>query len=219
MGDGSAPQGSKERLIFEKGVRLGGRANAVQAMVTVACSLALPFVWRRVGVRAVYVFGQLVEAASLLAAPLLRGRVGQSEPAFWLKVATMFDIASFGVVWATTMSVPWTLVGDALESDAWYRNNVGTFQTIFNASQSGPQLIVALIVAPVIMMIVGDDAAWVMFAGGAFGLLGAILVLVLGVNEVEGKRSVGMARGDLMSGAEENDRLLYPTETSLENSA
>lgn len=184
LGDGSAPEHSVARNTFERGVRLGGHANALQAIVTMLYSLALPTLWKRLGVRPVYVFSQLVEATSLMCAPFLRGVPGQSEPSPWLRTAVMLDVASFGVVWATTMSVPWSLVGDALHGDMWYSQHVGLFQTIFNASQSGPQLVVALILAPIIMALSGNNVAWVMFAGGVFGLVGAILVIVLGVDEV-----------------------------------
>lgn len=173
-GNGEAPAESPARLTYEAGVRAAGRANAIQATITVLFSLIIPRLWRIFGVRAVYVFGQLVQAGVLLSAPWI---TTQYE-------ATVI-LALYGIVWAVTMTVPWSLIGDALRSDSWYEQNVGLFQTIFNASQSGPQLIVALILAPVVLLVSNDDPAWVLFAGGISAILGAILVLALDVREVD----------------------------------
>ena len=173
-GDGGAPEGSVARNTYESGVRAAGRANALQAVVTVVVALTLPLLWRLIGVQAVYVLGQLVQAGVLLVAPWVKTSFG----------ATLI-LALYGIVWAVTMTVPWSLIGDALRSDPWYEQNVGLFQTIFNASQSGPQLIVAIIVAPVVLTLSGDDPAWVLFAGGVSALLGAIAVILLGVREVK----------------------------------
>lgn len=182
LGDGSAA-GSEGRETFEKGVRLAGTANAIMALLTIAYSIILPGLLKIFGVRAVYMFSQLVEALSLMAAPFIRG--SGKEVGVWLKAAVIVDITIFGVVWATTMGVPWTLVGDALQSDEWYRKRVGLFQTMFNASQSGPQLVVAALVAPLVLWISNDDPSWVMFVGGVSALIGAALVQILRVDVFE----------------------------------
>lgn len=180
LGDGGAEEGSEEREVFEAGVRLAGSANAAQAGLTVVYSMMLPWLLRVFGVRFVYFFSQAVEGVCLLAAPLIRG--GGGKVGGWLKGVVVADISMFGIVWATTMGVPWTLVGNALQSDVWYGRRVGLFQTLFNASQSFPQLIVAAAIAPAVLWLSGDDPAWVMFVGGISALLGAVLVLVLKVD-------------------------------------
>lgn len=184
LGDGGAEDGSEEREVFEAGVRLAGSANAVQAGLTVIYSMVLPWLLRVFGVRFVYFFSQTVEAACLLAAPLIRGGGGKVAP--WLKGVVLLDISLFGIVWATTMGVPWTLVGNALQSDDWYGRRVGLFQTLFNASQSFPQLVVAAAIAPAVLWLSGDDPAWVMFVGGMSALMGAVLVVVLKVDLGDG---------------------------------
>ncbi|PXF44333.1 Sucrose transport protein SUC2 [Gracilariopsis chorda] len=178
LGDGTAVEGSALRTVFEEGVRLGGKGNALTAVITLAYSLALPYLLRKCGVVPIYAFSQVVEAACLMLAIFIRGTPGQKAPSGLLRMATLLDIGMFGVVWATTMSVPWTLIGDALESDHRYARQLGLFTTLFNASQSFPQLVVAF-GAPFVLSIAGDDPAGVMFVGGVFGLLGAILVGVL----------------------------------------
>ncbi|CDF35954.1 unnamed protein product [Chondrus crispus] len=192
LGDGNASMGSEERRVFEEGVRLGGRGHALMAAITLGYSLILPGLLRCFGVVNVYAFSQVVEAICLLVAPLIRGMEGQEYPGAGLQAATLIDIGMFGVVWATTMGVPWTLVGDALESDEWYARRVGLFQTVFNASQSFPQLVVGAAIAPVVLIIANDDPAYVMFAGGLFALCGAILVVVLRVNVFEATEKRGM---------------------------
>lgn len=182
LGNGTAPAGTRLRETFEAGVRLGGRGNAFTALVTLLYSLALPALLTRFGILRVYAFSQVTEAISLMVAPLLRGTQGQSHPSFALRMATMLDIGAFGVVWATTMGVPWTIIGNALESDRRYASRVGLYTTLFNASQSGPQLLVAFI-APFILSLSHNDPSAVMFVGGLCAALGAVLVYVLRVDK------------------------------------
>lgn len=192
LGDGNASMGSDERKVFEEGVRLGGKGHALMAVVVLGYSLVLPRLLRWFGVVGVYAFSQVVEGICLLAAPLIRGTEGQENPAAALRAVTLLDIGMFGIVWATTMGVPWTLVGDALESDEWYRRRVGLFQTVFNASQSFPQLVVGAVIAPVVLIMANDDPAFVMLAGGLFALCGAVLAVVLRVNVFEATEKRGV---------------------------
>lgn len=196
MGDGTAPSGSDARSVFEEGVRLGGKGNALTAIVTVLYALLLPKLLHTFGTLPVYTFGQVVEAFVLMVSPLLRGTAGK-VPGLWLKILTVGDIGMFGIVWATTLGVPWTLIGNALESDSRYASRIGLFQTIFNASQSGPQLIVG-ITAPAILAVANDDPAAVMFCGGVCAAVGAALILILRVGE---EKDVG--RDMLLNGSGE----------------
>eukprot|EP00178_Gracilaria_changii_P014118 TRINITY_DN4004_c0_g1_i1.p2 TRINITY_DN4004_c0_g1~~TRINITY_DN4004_c0_g1_i1.p2 ORF type:complete len:566 (+),score=85.15 TRINITY_DN4004_c0_g1_i1:154-1851(+) len=181
LGDGSAPEGSEARTVFEQGVRLGGKGNALQAVVTLAYSLLLPKLLQTFGIIPVYALSQLVEAACLTAAIFIHGAPGQKTPSALLRLATLTDIGLFGIVWATTMSVPWTLIGNALESDHRYARRLGLFTTLFNASQSFPQLVVSF-GSRFILRLWNDDPAGVMFVGGICALVGALLVVVLRVN-------------------------------------
>ncbi|CDF33858.1 unnamed protein product [Chondrus crispus] len=166
--------------LFHRGVRFGGMANAVQAVVTLSYSALLPKLLEAFGVAPVYVFSQAVEAACLLSAPFIRGSPHQRAPSRALKAFAMLDIASFGIVWATTMGVPWTLIGTALESDPAYGKQLGLYTTLFNASQSFPQLVVAL-VAPLVLHYGANDVSMVMFLGGLIAVVGAFLVVTLHV--------------------------------------
>ena len=180
---------------YMSGIHLGAKANALTALCTIMYSLLLPKLLVRFGITPVYAFSQIVEAVCLLAAPFIRIRAGQTEPSLLLKIAVTLDIASFGIVWATTMGVPWTLIGNALEADPRFSSHLGLLTTLFNASQSFPQLIVAFI-APLILTVV-DDSSFVMFAGGICATIGALLVLVLKVGPDEGKESKRRLNGDV----------------------
>lgn len=183
LGDGSARGGTLLRKKFERGVMLGGHGNALTALVTLLYSLVLPRLLKRFGIIIVYSFSQLVEAFCLLAAPWIRGLPGVPVSTK-LKLETMLDIGLFGIVWATTMGVPWTIIGDALECNPFYARRVGLFTTLFNASQSFPQLLVAFL-APVVLSFSHDDPAYVMFSGGICALIGAVLVVALRVDVVQ----------------------------------
>lgn len=186
LGDGTAIRGTPTRERFERGVRLGGLGNALTACVTLLYACAIPKLWDTLGIRAIYIFSQLTEAFCLMITPLLRGRsLTGVAPSFLLRLATVVDIAAFGIVWATTMALPWTLVGHALDSpsasDDYYARRKGFYVTIFNSSQAFPQLFIALS-TPYILKLANDDPAWVMFTGGVFALLGALLVVTLKID-------------------------------------
>lgn len=188
-GDPNKPLTSPERILFDKGVRFGGTANAVTAAVTIAYSSMLPRLVERFGVTSMYLFSQLVEAFSLMATLFIHD--SGSLPSLASKVATLVDIGLFGIVWASTISIPWTIVLRALGSDPYYGSRIGFFSTVFNASQSFPQLLVGIL-APAILTIRANSAD-VMFVGGAVALLGAFLVFFLGVD----KESLLQAGGDV----------------------
>lgn len=168
----------KEKALFEEGVRFGGVANALMALVTIAYAAVLPRMVRVWGVKRVYAFSQAVEALCLLATPFIRGSGG--EPRWMLKTAVLADVGLVGVVWATTLGLPWTIAGNALESDEWYAQRIGLFTTLFNASQSFPQLVVAIVAYPILKMI--DDVSAVMFLGGVCSAVGGFLVIFLRID-------------------------------------
>lgn len=182
-GNGSAPIGSKARSAFDRGVRLGGLGNALNAAVTLCYALILPTLIKKVGILVPYAFSQAIEAVCLLTTPLIHLPASEklSQPSFLLRAATVANISAFGIVWATTMTIPWTLVGDALQTHPYYSRRTGFFTTIFNASQSFPQLVVA-VVSPIILKMAKGDPAYVMAVAGAVAALGSVFVVVLRVD-------------------------------------
>ncbi|CAN8075348.1 unnamed protein product [Agarophyton chilense] len=191
MGDGSKPISDTRRQLFDAGVRLGGTANAMTAAVTIAYSCILPRMVRAYGVTSMYLVSQCVEAITLMGAMFIRAR--SSPPSVLLQLVAVLNVGAFGVVWATTMSLPWTLIVRALECDSYYAAKKGLFTTVFNASQSLPQLVVA-VVAPLILA-ARDDAADVMFVGGMVAVVGAVLVVWLRIEERVSKTASRHADG------------------------
>jgi len=179
LGSSSAPEGSESRRLFEAGVRLGGLGNCLTAFVTVVYSPMITSLLERYGTMRTYAFSQVVEALCLFAAYFIRGTPGQAGPSVWLKTATLVTMGAFGVVWATTMAVPWALVGAALNRR--YPGRIGLFTTLFNVSQSFPQLFVSL-GSPWVLAKVGGDVSVVMAIGGAFALVGGGLIFALRVD-------------------------------------
>lgn len=203
MGDTEVTATDAQKALYHRGVRFGGRANAITAVVTLTYSAVLPRLLDIFGVVPIYFFSQLVEAVCLLSAPFIHGKVGQSKPSMLLKAITMLDVGAFGIVWATTMGVPWTLIGNALESDPRYAQSLGFFTTLFNASQSFPQLVVAC-VAPLVLILAKDPSA-VMFLGGVCAFVGAVLVVTLPIDPNRRKRrgDKSVPRDDEKSGSGE----------------
>lgn len=175
LGDGTAERNSLPRNRFERGVQLGGKGNAFMAFLTLVYAVYVPGLVSTYGIRKIYFFSQLIEALCLLSAPYLRGDPALKEPSPLLRFLTMTNITLFGIVWATTMAIPWTLIGNALDSHDWYSKRIGIFTTVFNASQSFPQLVVAFL-SPFILSLSHDDVSYVMFSGGILALIGAFLV-------------------------------------------
>lgn len=186
---GDASGDPREQALFQSGVRFGGIANALNAVITIAYSSILPALVRTFGVKRVYAFSQFVEAVCLMSTPFIRaGRDGVTNT---MRVLVLIVIGSIGIVWATTLGLPWTLVGNALESDDVYRSKIGLFTTLFNASQSFPQLVVAFIAYPILRAV--EDCSVVMFLGGVCAAVGGILVYVLDVDDVK-KGTKGLER-------------------------
>lgn len=181
LGEGTAPHGSEPRNLFEAGVRLGGVGNALTALVTVVFSMIIPKLLQRFGILRTYAFSQAVEAMCLLSAHHIRGTPGQSAPSTMLKLATVLDIGAFGIVWATTMGVPWAIIGKALSEDERYQPRIGLFTTLFNVSQSFPQLFVSF-GSPFILSMYDNDVSAVMFVGGVLAMVGMVLVFALRVD-------------------------------------
>lgn len=198
LGRGAAPEGSVQRELFEAGVRLGGVGNTLTALVTVLYSPLITSLLERFGILRTYLFSQLVEAACLISAHFIRGSPGQKEPSKLLKLATILDIGSFGIVWATTMGVPWAIIGKALNDDPEYQPRVGLFTTVFNVSQSFPQLFVSF-GSPFILQQFNNDVSAVMFIGGLLALVGAVLIYALRVDVFAGGTTGGFGQPEDVS--------------------
>lgn len=185
-GDGSAAKGSALLDKFQKGVRQGSRAAAMGAGITLTLSLLLART--SMPLRVVYVGSQLCEAVSLSTPWMMQHVFGSRS-----EHAGMASIGLFGVVHAVTNVVPWLIVARALEASQRTRQSVGLFTTVFNVSQSLPQLVIGL-VAALIMNVIKIDPSAVMLLAGGLALLGAALVVVLDVDRLDTGERIVMRR-------------------------
>mmetsp|Transcript_20443 Transcript_20443/g.50090 ORF Transcript_20443/g.50090 Transcript_20443/m.50090 type:complete len:510 (+) Transcript_20443:158-1687(+) len=181
LGEALDPVGTPGRTLYERGVKLGNVGLALNAVVTVLYATTLPAFLRLFGTRSMYGFSQTVEACLLASAVLIRGTEDQTQPSKSLQFVTLLSLAFMGVAWASTMTIPWALMGTAVQSK--YPTRVGLMSTIFNLSQSGPQLFVSF-GAPLIVRAT-NDVSYVMLVGGLFAAVGAVLVFLLKVDEFD----------------------------------
>eukprot|EP00183_Erythrolobus_madagascarensis_P003228 CAMPEP_0185850980 /NCGR_PEP_ID=MMETSP1354-20130828/4894_1 /TAXON_ID=708628 /ORGANISM="Erythrolobus madagascarensis, Strain CCMP3276" /LENGTH=533 /DNA_ID=CAMNT_0028551715 /DNA_START=213 /DNA_END=1814 /DNA_ORIENTATION=- len=179
LGESSALADSASRDLYADGVRLGNVGLSISAAVTIVYATQLPWLINRLGVRAMFLVSLLVQAASLCSCLFIRGSPPQTQPSKGLKAATLISLGSLGVSWASTMTIPWSMIGESVQRV--YPSRAGLFTTLFNMSQSGPQLLVSF-GSPLILRITHDVSA-VMFSGGLMALIGAAMVILLRVGD------------------------------------
>lgn len=195
-GIADAPKGSARQLLYLEGVYAGNAGLAYQAMLSVAYSFALPHLLHRLGTLPVYALAQLVEGAVLVGARQLasmppveavspRDALAPLPPppppsAPLRRRAALALLALLGVPWATTMTVPWTLIGTAVARVD--RARIGMYSTFFNLSQSMPQLVVSL-ASPMLLRVFHGDVSGVMACSGVFAFVAAALIYALRVDK------------------------------------
>lgn len=168
-GSADAPPGSPERLLYDAGVRTGNFGLALQAFVSMVSSLAIPGLVRRFSVRTV-LFTSHIFLGTALVSTLALHSVSQRYTALML-------IASAGLPWAVTMTVPWGTVSAAIMRDAPSRS--GQYLTLFNLSQCLPEVVVSVISTWVEART--KTQASVLALGGAVAYAGAAYVLARAV--------------------------------------
>lgn len=180
-GDASAAAGTVPRLLYDAGVRAGNRGLALQALVSSVFSLAIPAVVRRFSSMHV-LFGTHVFLGFALTCTMFLYDISQGPVAEAL-------IALTGLAWASTMTVPWALVSEAVMRDAPEKS--GRYLTIFNLSQCFPEVIVSLVSTAVIAR-TGKQAA-MLALGGAAAFCGAAYVLgkKIGSSDARPARAAG----------------------------
>eukprot|EP00736_Rhodelphis_marinus_P005268 Rmarinus@m.5584 len=132
-------------------------------------SCMLPSLTRRFTRKYCYIFSQVVLGASLLSMLFLDE--GQNALAVFL-------FAVLGIPWATTMTIPWTIVALAVS----HLSTVGLYLTTFNLSQCFPEILVSLIGEVIIAET--DAPALVLALGGVSALVSAALIPVLGATDL-----------------------------------
>jgi len=191
LGDSGVQATSDQRDLYAEGVRLGNIGLSASALLTIIYASQLPSLVEYFGEGKMFFFSLLVEGAALSSLVFLRGERGQQSPSYFLRVATVFNLGVLGISWASSMSIPWSLIGEAVQ-----RTNpeqVGLFTTIFNASQSGPQMLVSFI-SPFIVKLT-NDVSFVMLSGGLMAFTGALLAVYLKVGFAKQSHEYRQANG------------------------
>lgn len=197
-GVAAAPPGTPLRAAYDRGVRWGNGGLAAQAVVSIAYAAALPALLRWGGAPAVYAGGHLVLGGALLGMMTLGA--GASDRAAAVAAATAAAggtavaadsdsltaraagavalLAATGIPWATTMTVPWALMGAAVARSAAAAGEpaeAGVYATLFNLSQCFPEVAVSLVSA--LLVRGGASQGQVLGAAGVVALGGAVAII------------------------------------------
>ncbi|OSX76126.1 hypothetical protein BU14_0205s0001 [Porphyra umbilicalis] len=190
-GVADAPPGTAPRATYDRGVRWGNGGLAAQAVVSVVYATALPALLRSAGAPAVYAGGHVVLGGALVGMLVLgagaaaRAAAAAAVPAdaaagdaFTARAAAAVALLAItGVPWATTMTVPWALMGAAVTHAAAADGapaSAGVYATLFNLSQCFPEVAVSLVSAQLVRG--GASQGQVLGAAGAVALGGAALI-------------------------------------------
>eukprot|EP00871_Galdieria_phlegrea_P002521 jgi/Galph1/326/GphlegSOOS_G5034.1 len=153
---------------FEAGVKAFSLSMAVQSVVSLLSSALLPLVIGLMSLRAVYLFTQIDLAVTLLAA------VGITFfPISWRKPLAVILVASTGIPWAATLSIPYAIVARLADPDS-----KGLFLGVLNIFIVIPQLLVALSVGAV-LKIFGGNLNAALLLGGFSAIMAAFFVISL----------------------------------------
>lgn len=166
-----APKGSPERELYDAGVREGNLGIGLQSVLTIVSSLLLPSLLKRFSVQSVY-FAAHVLLGTALTSALFLHHIWQA------KIAT-FLLASTGFSWAVTMTIPWSLMSEAVAKAA--PELAGIYFTMFNLSQCIPEILVSL-VAEEVERITKSQAA-VLGLGGITVYIAGVLTITLGIGK------------------------------------
>jgi maltose/moltooligosaccharide transporter len=135
---------------YEQGIAWAGNCFAMYSAVCCVFSFALPTVAGRLGRRLTH------------GACLLMGAVGLLSVAFISnKYVLLLSMVGVGVAWASTLSMPYSILAGALPS-----GKTGTYMGIFNFFIVIPEILAALVFGKVMTTFLTDESAVVQLVGG-----------------------------------------------------
>lgn len=173
-GDPHAPWNSTARERFQDGVHVANMALALQNVLAIIYSVALPYLFVSLGpsrsTKWKYLLSQAVQSGSLLLISLVGSRS---------IILAVILFAALGISWASTMTIPWSIIGQQVNVQD-YRDAAGTYATLLNASQCLPEVIVSLS-SPIILQsrTFSDRQPLVLAFGGVVAFLGWLFVMRL----------------------------------------
>lgn len=167
----SSEPGTPLRKLYDEGVRMGNLGIALQSVLTIFSALTLPSLLRRASSQSIYFISQILLALALSSSLLFHHR--------WQAWIATSVLASTGFSWAVTMTIPWSLMSEAITKAA--PEHAGIYFTMFNLSQCIPEIMVSL-VAEEVERLTKSQAA-VMTLGGIAVFISAVLIIVLRVGK------------------------------------
>ena len=135
---------------------------ALYSLVAWGFALLIPVITRLIGVKTTFALALLVGGASMIGIRFLQPSM------FW--VAGL----GIGVVWACVLTLPYTMLADALPAD-----RMGTYMGIFNYFIVIPQLVVGTVMGSVLSGLLGGETVLTLVVGGSVMMLGAALLAVV----------------------------------------
>ena len=175
-GDPTKPEGHVKRELYDEGVRFGNLGLGMQAVVSILFSAILPSLLTKYGEVSVYFLSISVHGLAMICTLFL---VGRGSAPF-----ALMCIAALGIPWATTMTVPWAMVGRAVAKSA--PASAGIFATIFNLAQCFPEIAVSLLSEELVRW--SGKEVTVIAVGGVVALAGAALIFVLRIDQNDEQR-------------------------------
>jgi len=161
-GNPDAADHSSAKELFDEGVRKAALGLSLSAAVAIGTSLALPKLAQWIGIKIVFLVGNLILGVCLIVTLWIKSSVG-----------AIAMIATTGIPWAVVMSLPFTLVALAVEEE-----ETGLFMGVLNIFVVIPQIIVALGVGFLLNQFRGNFVA-ALAAGGGAAFIAAILCVTL----------------------------------------
>jgi maltose/moltooligosaccharide transporter len=135
---------------YAQGIAWAGNCFAVYSAVCFAFSFALPAVARRLGRRLTHGLCLAMGAIGLLSVALVSS-----------KYALLLSMVGVGVAWASTLSMPYSILADVLPPE-----KTGTYMGIFNFFIVIPEILAALVFGKVMEKFLTDESVLVQVVGG-----------------------------------------------------
>eukprot|EP01088_Endostelium_zonatum_P000893 TRINITY_DN11158_c0_g1_i1.p2 TRINITY_DN11158_c0_g1~~TRINITY_DN11158_c0_g1_i1.p2 ORF type:complete len:266 (+),score=37.55 TRINITY_DN11158_c0_g1_i1:853-1650(+) len=177
-GVANAPHGTPAKTAYDKGVRLGSLATAINSGVSVIWAFMLPsFVNSSiVGSKPTWFVSQLL-CAICLCLPLI-----PQTNIPWVVVTWM---SALGIVQTTLNSIPYAMLGDEVTDlyEDGVGQDMGLYMGVINTVQTVAQLIVNFAVGALIEKVKTDVAG--MEFGAVCAFIGLIFIVILSVPQQE----------------------------------
>jgi maltose/moltooligosaccharide transporter len=142
--------GTPGTAAYQEGIAWGGNCFAMYSAVCFAFSLALPAVAARLGRRLTHGLCLLGGALGLLSVAMIGN-----------KYLLLLSMVGVGVAWASTLSLPYSILAGALPP-----GKTGIYMGIFNFFIVIPEIMAALVFGKIMELVLTDDSALVRLLGG-----------------------------------------------------